>query len=1178
MSHLIRTLVAASVFLGPLSLFAAESPTFEDWLKRAATLASDPSIVRYYTFEGAKAAADPINNEAGDKGEPLAFKMEPVGRASVPASAKDDFKIVEGRWPAKKAISLNQGYLFAKAPDVKNAFTAVMWFRKLGQGDHHGNNGTTNGTLLSAGCGYWDGWRVTTGYPSREINFEIGRPQPSHAVSIRGEPVSDQAWHHLAATWNGKEMRIYVDGELSAAGPFEFPYTPPQSGQVRIGFANAGVGSVKMDVDEVVLYNRALSAEQVFCDSHFEAQFSVDFVSQLAEVNADAQKRKFEAAATKLSKLLQSAPANAANILRFKLADLRRNQGKLGLAAGEYYAIFNDAASSPRLKAQAKDKLLALLKEGAGASLPREVSAMLLSMPELTPTERLTLRLSLAHSLAGAKDFPAARAEYAKIPDMEEAPPQWRSLAWICAAEACVRAKDYPAAKATFAKVKDVRGAPPHHVTLADERCREIDRLQAGQPARDPLASRTQLPKRPDPGVTLFVSPDGKDANAGTKESPFASIQRARDEIRAIKKRGALPAGGVTVVLAGGEYPITDTLKLDAQDSGAPEAPIVYRSAELGAAHFQAGARIKGFQPVKDQAILSRLPEEARRWVMQSDLKAQGITNLGKFELGGFSSGRGFVTHPVLELYFDDQPMPFSRWPNEGYVKIADLVTDDHQIHGLKGSKSGVFKYSEDRFARWTDEKEIWLYGYWFWDWADSYEKVAKLDIEKKEITLAPPLHGYGFRKGQRFCAVNLLSEIDRPGEWFLDRESGVLYFFPPSNISTATVKEWPLGSPLARAGGKEPKIEVSMFDKHVMELENVSHVAFEGLLWEGGRGDAISVKNGQSCLFAGCTIRKFGGNAIEIHGGSHHGVLSCDIHTLGRGGVVLDGGDRKTLTRGEHFVENCRIHNLSRVDHTYTPAVLLNGVSNRIAHNVFHDSNSSAMRVEGNDHVIEYNEIYRVLLESDDQGGSDMWGNPTFRGNIYRYNYWHEMGNGLGCGQAGIRLDDAICGVLIYGNVFQRCSDGGFGGVQIHGGKENFIENNVFVDCKSAVSFSAWGNARWKSYLDGHQKDYIQDVKATEPPYVARYPDLAKLYENNDSNFIWRNIVLNCGKFLLRDPGRNDLMDNLLVADDPGFADLAKQDFSVRDSLPLSTRLSFQPIPFAEIGVYTDAYRARVK
>ena len=57
------------------------------------------------------------------------------------------------------------------------------------------------------------------------------------------------------------------------------------------------------------------------------------------------------------------------------------------------------------------------------------------------------------------------------------------------------------------------------------------------------------------------------------------------------------------------------------------------------------------------------------------------------------------------------------------------------------------------------------------------------------------------------------------------------------------------------------------------------------------------------------------------------------------------------------------------------------------MSHNRFRHSSSSALRVEGNEHVIEYNEISDVVNESDDQGGLDMWYNLSYQGNIIRYN-----------------------------------------------------------------------------------------------------------------------------------------------------------------------------------------------
>ena len=79
--------------------------------------------------------------------------------------------------------------------------------------------------------------------------------------------------------------------------------------------------------------------------------------------------------------------------------------------------------------------------------------------------------------------------------------------------------------------------------------------------------------------------------------------------------------------------------------------------------------------------------------------------------------------------------------------------------------------YEEERINRWTDEKDAWVDGYWFWDWSEQRQKVAKIDTIKKIMEVAPPYHTYGYRIGQWFYGFNLLSEIDEPGEYYIDRE-----------------------------------------------------------------------------------------------------------------------------------------------------------------------------------------------------------------------------------------------------------------------------------------------------------------------------------------------------------------------------------------------------------------------
>jgi hypothetical protein len=1132
------------VFLG-LGATAGEpgGATYQDWQNRTKTVVRDPSLLRYYAFQNFQDVASPIPNLAGDQSAPLNYKPRSAGGEPK----QDAFQTVEGRWPEKKAVRLDQGCLSAKAPEIKDkAFTAILWIRKHGQGAHRGNNDAPNGMIAAVGNGYWNGWRLFTSTTSRQIRLEIGRPQPLHSEGINSGVTADGVWLHLAAVWDGKTMRIFINGEAAGTGVFQDAYTPAD--ELRIGFADSGVGSIILDVDEFLFYNRALSTEEIFRDLYFHTRPSDAFLEKLGKADAAAARNDWPSAERMIAELAAAKDLHPEMraILRLRQGDLLRKQSK-DVQAAELYAVAAEDRETPVSKAkQAVERLLRMTREGRGAVLPKTILRMLLTQPNLVVADRILLRLSLAQAAADEGKFKDAHDECAALAEAQDVPPAWRSLAQLNAGRAGVLGGDYAAAKNAYENIRTIPNVPPFHIEEATERLAEVERLQAGKPARDRAAARIRPPRPPPPGKTLFVAPDGKDDDAGSKERPFATLNRARDELRRLKQNGGLPPGGAVVVIRGGEYAVDDTFVLTAADGGTPESPVIYRAADGETPRFNAGTRLTGFKPVTDEIIRNRLPEESRGKVMQTDLKAQGIADWGKFQPGGFGSGRGFKTNPLPEVFFNGEALPISRWPNDGNVCVDDVPA---------GNKNGVIRYKEDRASRWKDEKEVWLYGYWFWDWADSYEKAVKLDVEKKEITLAEPFHRYGYRKGQRYCVVNLLAEIDRPGEWYLDRSSGLLYLYPPADPAQASV-------------------ELSLLEKPVMELRNVAHVTFERIVWETGRGDGIRITGGENCLLAGCTIRKFGGDGVVIDGGVRHGLLGCDLHTLGRGGCRIAGGNRKTLEPGGHFVENCAIYRLSRIDRTYTPCVLMNGVGNRIAHCLFYDSASSALRIEGNDHRIEYNCIHSVLRDSDDQGGADMWGDPTYRGNVFRYNYWHDMGNGLGCGQAGIRLDDAICGVWIFGNIFHRCADGGFGAVQIHGGKDNRLENNLFANCKAAVSFSAWGAERWKKYLGLQAKERIAEVKAFEPPYATRYPELTRLYEHADQNAVARNVVMNCNLFLLRDGGQNDILDNLVLSANPGFLDPEKGDFRLKPDSALNTRLDFQPIPFDEIGLYKDEYR----
>lgn len=734
-----------------------------------------------------------------------------------------------------------------------------------------------------------------------------------------------------------------------------------------------------------------------------------------------------------------------------------------------------------------------------------------------------------------------------------EAAPQVRSYAHLRLVQSQLAVGDTDAAVRELEAIEAAADYPEVHRWEAGDIRRELARQARGQAPRDPLASRTQLPDIGPLAAEVHVAPHGDDQGDGTSGAPFASLTRARDAVRALRRKGVTGAAAVT--LAPGEYRVTGTFELTSQDSAAPGAPVVYRSAVPGAAVLYGGERLAGFAPVTDPDVLARLPEESRQHVLQCNLKAQGITDYGTLRVRGYGQK---PSPPALELMFNGEPQTIARWPNAGFVQAGELVDPGSPVDG----RPAVLRYQDERHARWTKAEDAWLFGYFRYLWADASIPVGRIDPAARTLTTGEP---YGWRdqgmspdQGIIYYAYNLLEELDQPGEWYLDRRSGMLYLYPPSEPATAT-------------------IEIGVLSVPMMTMEAVSDVRVEGLTLDLARYNGIEMRNCSRCVVAGCTVARMAGNGILIQGGEENGVLGCDIHTIGRRATEVIGGDRATLTPGRHFVENCCIHGFGRIDRTYTPAIQLEGVGHRVAHNLMYDGPSSAMRIEGNDHLIEYNDVHSVVRESDDQGGMELFMNPTYRGVIFRYNRFRNVGK-TGTetavhGQAAIRLDDAISGIQLYGNLFIRSANGKFGAVQMNSGRDNVIDNNLFIDCRQGIS-GGWrpGNIVWQGLRQGEPREgfYLTEL------YLARYPRLAHLLDEPAVNHIWRNMFYRCGEMVTGDVEHLDLLANVeYVEGDPGFVDADGGDFHLHGDAPVLAAVAFRPLPVAEMGLYQDAYRA---
>ena len=325
--------------------------------------------------------------------------------------------------------------------------------------------------------------------------------------------------------------------------------------------------------------------------------------------------------------------------------------------------------------------------------------------PETVKTlNLLNERFAETAKLWQAKDLEAARGGYRDVLAMTNAPSHYRSYAHLRIAQSYAAERNTAAAKAEYEKTKTNTAYPPVHRYEAEETLNEMDRVAQGLPARDVMASRTKTPPVGKFAVEFFVAPTGNDVNPGTKEKPFASLEKARDAIRALKSKGAL-LGPVGVSLLPGEYPVKGTFELTSADSGTETAPILYRADKKGTAVLYGGVRLSGFSPVTDPAVLSRLPEEARGKVFQCDLKKLGIHDYGALTERGY----GVPLRPQVELYCDGKLQTLARWPNSGFVNVEKIVDPG----SVAEKKSSVFEYLDDRHARWTKASDGWLYGYW---------------------------------------------------------------------------------------------------------------------------------------------------------------------------------------------------------------------------------------------------------------------------------------------------------------------------------------------------------------------------------------------------------------------------------------------------------------------------------
>jgi Right handed beta helix region len=688
----------------------------------------------------------------------------------------------------------------------------------------------------------------------------------------------------------------------------------------------------------------------------------------------------------------------------------------------------------------------------------------------------------------------------------------------------------------------------------------------------------------------FYIATNGSDSNDGSKEHPFATLEKARDTMRQIKKHSGLPSGGITLWVRGGTYFLDRTFTLEGEDSGSTGSPVVFRGFPGERVIISGGRPITGFVTYQGE-------------ILKTDVGPQGLKGVY-----------------FRQLFLEDKRQPLARYPNAdlanpitgGWAYVDGVLVPMYK--DIPGEDKHTLHAKAADFHHWSHPEEAEVFIYPRYNWWNDIVTVKSVDETTRTLTLSKDC-SYAIRPGDRYFIQNLLEELDAPGEWYLDRKNSTLYFWPPKPLQGKTLVAPALANLITLGQG-------------------ASDITLRGFEIGCCSGNAVEMRGTTNCLIAACILRNIGdknGNAISINGGKENGAVGNDILDIGRSGIVLQGGDRITLTPTGNYADNNHISHFG-VCFKQGVGVEMSSCGSRASHNLIHDGPRFGILFWGPRHIVEYNHLHHLCLETEDTGAMYTGGRDwiSARGSVLRYNLIHDI---YGFGQEsgkwitpffawGIYLDDNTGGVDVIGNVISNCSRSC---LHLHDGRDNLIQNNIFVEGgKEQVTYSGWitSDKYWTRFHDDLVKGHnaIKDQPSWKGMRnIGISPDESVLtngqvmignqffcniidYRTTKSSlYCMRNVPFERNTFdydLISHHGipvTNSIRlsdtnaakppatwegwqqlgnDRHSVIADPLFADPVKGDYTIRPESPAYS-LGFRQIPMEKIGPYADELRA---
>lgn len=652
----------------------------------------------------------------------------------------------------------------------------------------------------------------------------------------------------------------------------------------------------------------------------------------------------------------------------------------------------------------------------------------------------------------------------------------------------------------------------------------------------------------------LYVSSQGNDTwsgrlpapNAAKTDGPLASLARARDAVRSMHVGKAL-SKPVTVFVRGGTYMLSAPLEFLPEDSGSANCPITYASYRGEKVIVSGGRTITGWR----KATSGREGSHQELWTV---------------EVPGVKEGEWYFH----QLFVNGQRRQRARSPNTGFYH-ADGVFE-------AGNPSRFKFHPGDIHAAWAEQGDVEVVG--LEKWAEFRMPIKAVDMVTNTATLSDARQEFGDDKNARYWVENAADALDAPGEWFLDRRSGVLSYLamPGEEMSGAQVTASNIPQLIRLAGNDATN-------------EPVHDIVFRGLTlahtdWQlpaKGYADmqaafdipaAVELRCARRCRIEQCSFTHLGRYALEIHHGSQNDeVVGNEMTDLGAGGVKIGdpeipNGPAQTtsgIVVSENYIRNIGI--------VYPAAVgvwIGQSSGNTIAHNEIADTYYTAISLgwtwgygptAAHDNRIEFNSLHdigRGLLS--DMGCIYSLGVQP--GTVERDNLCHDVSR-YEYGGWGLYTDEGSSHILIENNIVYRTQDGGF---HQHYGQENIVRNNIFAFGDEA-QLRRTRNEDHLSFTFEHNIVYWKGGKLLDG-------DWSNGQFRFDYNLYWPGSeqLIQFGKESMADWQKHGRDVNSLVAD-PRFVDPSRGDFRLEPDSP-AAKIGFQLIDISQMGRVDSRFR----